>query len=132
MHYAISYVSTVAPNLPRKDIEKILEQSRDDNTKQNITGILLYSNGNFFQVLEGNKEDVLDLFSKIKQDDRHYDVLTIFKREVEQPKFQEYQVDFMSLDAAYKEQDLALYFSQVKNLNPSIQGSVKYVLGKFS
>ena len=55
MQYAISYVSTVSPNLTEQEIKEVLKFSQNLNIEFNITGILLYSEENFFQVLEGKK-----------------------------------------------------------------------------
>lgn len=132
MQYAICYVSTVAPNLPISVIQDLLEQSSKKNNKKGITGILLFSNGNFFQVLEGEKNAVEDLFNTIKEDKKHYDLLPVFKKEISNPEFKEYKSDFLSLDTTYQENDLDLYISQIERLNPSIQNSVKYILNRFS
>lgn len=132
MHFAICYVSTASPNLYDSQIKDILQFSRDKNNHNQITGILLYSQGNFFQVLEGEKEHVSTLFNTIKKDDRHYDVMTIFRKEVAQPVFNEYEADFLSLDAAYREKDYDLYLSHVRKLNPSIQKPVEYIMQQFS
>ncbi|HZJ37436.1 MAG TPA: BLUF domain-containing protein [Gillisia sp.] len=59
MQYAISYVSTVAPNLSEQEIKEVLNFSQNLNIEHNITGILLFSEGNFFQVLEGERNFIL-------------------------------------------------------------------------
>jgi len=56
MRYAISYVSTATKDLKQNEIEKILYSSEKQNNIDNITGLLLFSEGNFFQVIEGKKE----------------------------------------------------------------------------
>lgn len=132
MRYAISYVSTANPNLSEDQIEEALTFSKNWNNDNNITGILLYSQGNFFQVLEGDKTLLESLFSRIKTDERHYDVTTIFEKEVEETKFKDYETDFISLDSRYEAKDLNTYFSRIELLNPSIQSSVKYILNKFA
>lgn len=132
MQYALCYVSTAAQSLSTSEIENLLESSSNKNNFENITGILLFSNGNFFQVIEGDKAPVQALFEKIQQDKRHYDLITIFKREIESQKFDTYENAFVSLDAAFNRNDLDLYTSHVEKLDPSIQNSVKYILNSFS
>lgn len=132
MNYALSYVSTAKPQLPEEAIRELLEQSSRDNNEERITGILLYSNGNFFQVLEGEKTAVLELFKKIEQDNRHYDLITIFKKNISSPEFKSYKNQFLSLDTTYSPQELELYSSQVDQLDPQIQQSVRYILNNFS
>ncbi len=132
MRYAISYVSTTNPSLSESQIEEALNFSENWNNDHDITGILLYSEGNFFQVLEGEKQLLKDLFKRIKNDDRHQNIITIFQKEIPSIHFNTYKADFISLDARYHTANLDAYFSQIESLNPSIQSSVKYILNKFA
>ncbi|MCB7481470.1 BLUF domain-containing protein [Christiangramia sediminis] len=132
MRFAISYVSSVNPNLTETQIQEVLNFSRNWNNDHDITGILLYSEGNFFQVLEGEKELLKTLFSRILIDKRHQNVMVIFEKEVSQPKFEDYQSDFISLDSRFEPEEIDVYFSQIEKLNPNIQSSVRYILNKFT
>ena len=132
MRFAISYVSTVNPNLTEEEIQKVLNFSRNWNNENNITGILLYSEGSFFQVLEGDKELLESLFFRIQQDKRHRNVMVIFEKEVSELKFSTYSSDFISLDSRFQAENIDLYFSQIEMLNPKIQSSVRYILNKFA
>lgn len=67
MRYAICYVSTAAKNLTSPEINDLLDFSKKTNTRKDIKGVLLYSEGNFFQVLEGEKADILELFGRIEK-----------------------------------------------------------------
>lgn len=132
MRYAISYVSTVNPSLTEDEIQKTLDFSKNWNNNNDITGILLYSQGNFFQVLEGDEVKLKDLFNRIKADERHHNLITIFQKEIPNISFDGYQVDFISLDDRYNAAHIDSYLSQISLLNPSIQNSVKYILNKFT
>jgi hypothetical protein len=132
MKYAISYVSTVSSNLNETDIQKILDYSRDWNINHQITGILLFSEGNFFQVLEGEKELVTELFKRIKMDSRHYNLIKIFEKEISQERYKGYKANFISLDTRFSENEVNTYFAQIDNLNPAIQTPVRYILKNFS
>ena len=132
MKYAICYVSTAAPEISDSEIEDILKLSSSNNNDDQITGILLFSNGNFFQVLEGDKKTVTILFEKIKEDGRHQNLIPIFKKEIENSKFNRYEEEFLSLDATYDGEKMAYYSSYVEKLDPSIQSPVRYVLKNFS
>ncbi|TVZ27320.1 FAD-dependent sensor of blue light [Gillisia sp. Hel_I_86] len=132
MQYAISYVSSVNPSLTEEKIQQVLNYSRNRNNENGITGILLYSDGNFFQVLEGKKELLESLFSRVKTDKRHQNVMVIFEKEVSLPKFDMYQSNFISLNSRFPSENIALYFSHIDKLNPKIQSSVRYILNKFA
>ena len=76
--YQIVYASTANKDADGIElIQQILKKSRENNTKKNITGILLYRSGIFIQLLEGDSGNVLDLYEKIKFDKRHTNVTTI-------------------------------------------------------
>ncbi|MBB3937597.1 BLUF domain-containing protein [Aureimonas phyllosphaerae] len=52
----------------------ILARSRTNNTRDGITGALLFNRGCFAQVLEGPLATVEAAFERIQQDERHGDV----------------------------------------------------------
>ena len=56
------YYSLASENLSSEDVSAMLKNSRKFNSKNNITGCLLYHNSEFLQILEGEKKVVLDLF----------------------------------------------------------------------
>jgi hypothetical protein len=132
MRYAISYVSTASEKLTEIEIKKTLEFSKNWNSDHDITGILLFSEGNFFQVLEGDKELLQDLFERIKSDSRHKNVIRIFEKEIDSSNFDGYSANFITLNSQYRENDFGRYLAQIETLNPAIQTSVKYILHNFS
>jgi Sensors of blue-light using FAD len=71
VHCVYCSASTKTP-LSSTELESLLEECRRSNSKADITGILLYQNGSFFQVLEGEPSTVEALFDKISLDKRHY------------------------------------------------------------
>ncbi|MBP2832453.1 BLUF domain-containing protein [Aquimarina sp. U1-2] len=76
--FELSYRSKANSQLQNSDIEAILDTSRNHNAQHQITGALIHFKGEFFQLLEGNKEVVLQLFKKIRADKRHYDVKLVY------------------------------------------------------
>lgn len=54
------YVSTANHLLSELEIRQILDSSIRHNTPQEVTGLLLYSDGSFMQVLEGDEAAVMD------------------------------------------------------------------------
>ncbi len=67
----IIYLSSSVEYLNSEEIESLLSQSREKNIENDITGLLLYADGDFLQVIEGPKVAMLDLFESIKKDSRH-------------------------------------------------------------
>jgi hypothetical protein len=70
--HRIVYISTSKQRLSEADLEDIRSISQKNNSEKNITGILVYGDGNFLQVLEGRKSDIHQLYGNITQDPRHH------------------------------------------------------------
>ena len=65
------YTSIAAREFSKEDHTELLKKSRAANELLGVTGMLLFSEGNFFQVLEGEPEVVDALYTKISRDPRH-------------------------------------------------------------
>ncbi len=69
--YRLVYTSARSSRCSDEEIEKILEASRRNNKRLNVTGILIHTKDRFLQVLEGDREKVTALYNKIEKDNRH-------------------------------------------------------------
>jgi len=63
MPYRLVYSSEAAPGLTPAELEGMLAESRIRNKAHGISGVLIFVDGAFLQVLEGEKNDVLDLMA---------------------------------------------------------------------
>ena len=66
--FELAYSSTSCLDIDRGRVVDILEISRRFNAENDITGCLLSYNGQFTQLLEGDKEIIQELYSRILQD----------------------------------------------------------------
>ena len=98
------YVSTAARKISKDDLQAILLTSIYHNSEKNITGLLLYDQGTFCQVLEGEEENVHALFSKILEDDRHTNVIKIFDDEIMARDFSSWSMNCINLGDYDKKQ----------------------------
>ena len=64
MNYII-YVSAAVELLDEYELLNILSASRKNNQARNITGMLIYGEGTFMQVIEGEEDDLKNLYKKI-------------------------------------------------------------------
>jgi len=104
-NYTICYVSKAKENITQQEVEAIFANTYTKNTLKNITGILLYMMGDFFQVLEGNEKYLKKLYETIKVDPRHTNVFEIMNKPVNKSVFKDYRSDFNIVrnDAQIKE-----------------------------
>lgn len=65
------YFSQSLSSLSKIDIENILLESRQNNEKINVSGILCFGGSDFIQVLEGEESIIISLYAKILKDTRH-------------------------------------------------------------
>ncbi|WP_299255362.1 BLUF domain-containing protein [uncultured Aquimarina sp.] len=131
MWQTISYVSTANKLLSNSDINELFEFVKINNNSLNITGILMYSDGNFFQILEGEKTRIQDLFKRILIDSRHYDVIKIFDHEMEKPTFSKYDSKFSTINKKSEHSELQSFLEKEKSNNPETFKSISYLTNKF-
>ena len=62
--FELIHVSTAANRMTKDNLQSILMESMRHNSDHDITGILLYDQGSFCQVLEGEKKDVLSILKQ--------------------------------------------------------------------
>src|SRR5690606_34452666 len=99
---AISYVSTASRDLNQSEVVELLDQTEVRNNQMGIHGLLIYSEGNFFEVLEGDKTVILDLFGSIKEDGRHKNIISIFEKPVKEKLFDPRDGYFISANTRYR------------------------------
>lgn len=99
MLYRIIYLSSGLKDLTSSDVKEILKKAKENNRTKNITGILLYLDKNFIQVLEGEKEDVITLYQKINLDYRHKNVIKVIEGTIEYRQFDKWDMGFVEIDS---------------------------------
>ena len=82
--------------MPKSKLYKILVDSRVNNKLADVTGLLVYVDGQFLQVLEGEQEVVSALLEKISKDRRHKDVQVVYKTGIERRTFNAWLMAYVS------------------------------------
>lgn len=90
----LAYTSIASHHMGHDELLNLLAQSRKNNLHTDITGMLLYMEGCFFQVLEGREEQLAMLFEKIAKDPRHHDVMKLILEPIEAPCFNNWSMGF--------------------------------------
>ena len=70
----LTYQSRAVQPLSEAELHQLLQSAQARNKAANITGLLIYDNGRFFQCLEGPAQSVEMVWNAIRQDTRHTDV----------------------------------------------------------
>lgn len=88
------YVSSTDKDWQAEDLLELLKHCRTNNSARNITGILLYSNKTFFQVLEGEEENINAVFYEIENDPRHRDITVLERAQITERQFPYWSMGF--------------------------------------
>lgn len=94
------YVSSATHLLDEQALRAILESSVRHNTPQAVTGMLLYANGAFMQVLEGDEAAVAETMSRIRADPRHHSIYELCAGPVAAREFGTWSMGFRALTPA--------------------------------
>lgn len=87
------YASNTSRDTPDAVLDDILAASRRNNAGAGVTGMLLYVEGGFMQVLEGEEETVGAIYARICQDKRHWNTLVLLDRDAPRA-FSEWSMGF--------------------------------------
>lgn len=97
--FQLGYASAATHPFSDEELVDLLATSRASNAERGISGLLLYHEGSFLQVLEGDRSVVEALFDRIGEDPRHTDKLLLFRRQGVARCFDEWTMGFRHLRA---------------------------------
>ena len=93
----INYLSQAAPNFSSIDLLSLLEQCQTNNRKLGLTGLLIFGNGTFLQVIEGEDHIVDALMEKISKDRRHTNFQILATFPIEERHYSDWSMGFEKL-----------------------------------
>lgn len=126
------YTSVETEQVSIAELESILFVSRKNNTEADITGMLLYREGSFIQVLEGPKSAVEDTYSIIQKDKRHRNVSKLYESNIAHRDFPNWAMAFNGFEAdAIEGMSDFLHPFRSKDEVTISNGSAKLLLKRF-
>lgn len=97
MYYLI-YSSKAAPGLTEDDLHHIITASQRNNESNDLTGLLVFHNGSFIQMLEGDEDAVQETFDRIVEDERHTAVYKLFSGQTDSRHFPDWKMAMRVVD----------------------------------
>lgn len=91
------YLSSATHLFSKQELLDLLQKARSNNHQLNVSGMLLYKDGNFIQVLEGEAAQVRPLFETINRDPRHSGVIVLLDEEISERQFPDWSMGFRDL-----------------------------------
>lgn len=100
--YHIVYSSKATFPVSEAVLGELLQRWRANNERDNITGILLYSEQEqrFLQLIEGEQEVIFTLYRHIERDYRHCRLLKLADGPIAQRSFASWRMGFQVLNTA--------------------------------
>ncbi|MBA3883061.1 MAG: BLUF domain-containing protein [Chthoniobacterales bacterium] len=96
--YFLIYVSIASDPLGNERLLDILRASRENNSRNDITGLLLYKERRFMQILEGPETLVCATYARILGDPRHREVTVLLKGGTAERDFADWAMGFQDLN----------------------------------
>jgi CheY-like chemotaxis protein len=94
----VIYSSRRSPDFSLMDIIEMLEKAQASNAESGISGILLFGNDYFLQVIEGFDGPVSALRDKVLKDPRHQDIVVHVDHKISSLTFTMWKMSFIALD----------------------------------
>lgn len=95
MPYQVIYSSRANQAMSLEDLANILQDARAGNERRGVTGALVFVEGVFLQVLEGDKDTVLGLMRSIAADSRHSAVKVFHEADVDRRVFGNWRMAYL-------------------------------------
>ncbi len=107
----IVYLSVSKRELTEKELADFLTNIRAKNKKLKVSGLLLYNKGMFIQVIEGEKNTILNLFQNVTNDNRHSNIVKLLEEDIVRRSFPDWSMGFKII--SYKETENIPGFSDL-------------------
>jgi hypothetical protein len=90
----LSYLSEAVSDMSFLGLMRLLESARTFNQQNGITGILLYDNQQFGQIIEGERASIMKAWKRIQDDKRHHRIELLEIREITERSFPDWLLRF--------------------------------------
>ncbi|MFK0400851.1 BLUF domain-containing protein [Microbacterium sp. NPDC090225] len=94
---SVVYTSTASQPFRGTALDELLATCRRRNGEHDVTGMLLYREGRFIQVLEGPRATVDSLIEAIRRDRRHHDLRVLLDDAIPQRRFTDWTMGYRPL-----------------------------------
>ncbi|WP_236613013.1 BLUF domain-containing protein [Sphingobium quisquiliarum] len=85
--YQIMYISSAASPVPPAQCAQIAQDAAVRNSRDDVTGLLLFNGRRFLQVLEGPRQNVERIYERIGRDGRHRALVMLRRQDIAAREF---------------------------------------------
>ncbi|SPF77973.1 BLUF domain-containing protein [Pseudoprimorskyibacter insulae] len=95
--YQLMYTSLAVHGFGTRQMRAMLPHIRSNNLKHDLSGMLLFADGEFFQVLEGPRNAVKAVFAAIELDERHSCITVLREGIIARRAFTDWSMGFAEI-----------------------------------
>ena len=92
--YHLLYISTATDYQSDTQLAALLEEAVTANLQYQVTGMLLYCEGDFMQLIEGKKSDIIQLYDNICRDERNFENEVLVEEPIAERHFVDWSMGF--------------------------------------
>jgi hypothetical protein len=129
----IAYSSVAAHHIDRDGLVELLTRARKFNDSHGLTGMLLYVDESFFQILEGDSDELHTLYERIEQDNRHAKLIKLIEMPIEKRTFESWSMGYAKVtrEELAKIPGLNDFFGKGSSFTELEAGKAKVLLDAF-
>ncbi|HEV7691783.1 MAG TPA: BLUF domain-containing protein [Hyphomonadaceae bacterium] len=95
MLHRLVYMSTAVGVLRADELDKVYLRAKASNAAAGITGLLLFYEGTFLQLLEGPAAGISSLVQKLRRDKRHANLIILESSPIEERIFPDCSMQYV-------------------------------------
>ena len=113
----LAYSSDAHGNLASGEVFEIIETSASNNLRDDLTGMLIFANDRFFQIIEGEPAAIDGLMARLQADPRHHSIEVLHRHEIRERSFPRWRMERVRIaNGGVPEADLSKVSSGVQAL----------------
>ncbi|MDB3986412.1 BLUF domain-containing protein [Pseudomonadales bacterium] len=93
-----TYLSKAVDIFSDHDLDQLLTNCRRNNAAASVTGALLYHNGYFMQLIEGQLDAINAIYDRIQADPRHEVLSVLFEDEISARFFPDWTMGYRAAE----------------------------------
>lgn len=118
LHHLI-YLSRATQPFGDDDLKTLLAQARHNNAALHVTGMLVYGNGQFAQIIEGEQRTLEELYARLQRDPRHAQVTKFADKAIAARSFGEWSMAYQSASPEQLQGQAGYVALEALNLEPA-------------
>ena len=113
----LAYSSAAQGNLASGEVFEIIETSASNNLRDDLTGMLIFANDRFFQIIECETAAIDGLMARLQADPRHHSIKVLHRQDIAERSFPRWRMERVRIaNGGVPEADLSAVSSPVQAL----------------